>query len=164
MTESDKLRFGEQGSVIVTVATDAPLMPHQLKRMARRVPLGLARTGTVAHNGSGDIFLAFSTANEAAFATTAGGPRNLAWLPNATLDPLFTATVEAVEEAVIDSMLVNETMVGRDGHRSIAIPVEEVLDLMRRYGRPHSGPAGEWPPEGPPVDNPGSHRSRDPVA
>jgi L-aminopeptidase/D-esterase-like protein len=131
----DKLRFFDQGSVIVIIATDAPLMAHQLKRLARRVPLGLARTGAVAHNGSGDIFLAFSTANEAAFATTKGGPRELAWLPNATLDPLFTATVESVEEAVIDSMLVNETMTGRDGHRSIALPVDELLELMRRYGR-----------------------------
>ena len=131
----DKLRYREQGSVIAIVATDAPLMPHQLKRIARRVPLGLARTGTVAHNGSGDIFLAFSTANEAAFATTTGGARSFDWLPNAALDPLFTATVEAVEEAVVDSMLVNETMVGRDGHRSIALPVDELLDLMQRYGR-----------------------------
>jgi len=131
----DKLRYREQGSVIVIVATDAPLLAHQLKRLARRVPLGLARTGAVAHNGSGDIFLAFSTANEAAFATTTGGPRSLLWLPNAALDPLFTATVESVEEAVIDSMLVNQTMTGRDGHRSIALPVDELLELMRRYGR-----------------------------
>jgi len=92
-------------------------------------------TGTVAHNGSGDLFLAFSTANESAFATMTGGPRTLECLPNAVLDPLFTATVEAVEEAVIDSMLVNETMVGRDGHRSIALPAGEVLELMRRCGR-----------------------------
>ena len=131
----DKLRFREQGSVIAIVATDAPLLAHQLKRVARRVALGLARTGTVAHNGSGDLFLAFSTANEAAFATMTGGPRTLEFLPNASLDPLFTATVEAVEEAVIDSMLVNETMVGRDGNRSISLPAEEVLELMRRYGR-----------------------------
>jgi D-aminopeptidase len=131
----DKLRFREQGSVIVVVATDAPLLAHQLKRIARRVPLGLARTGTVAHNGSGDIFLAFSTANEAAFATRSGGVRRMDWLPNASLDPLFTATVEAVEEAVIDSMLVNDTMVGCDGNRSIALPHDEVLALMRQYGR-----------------------------
>jgi L-aminopeptidase/D-esterase-like protein len=131
----DKLRYRDQGSVIAIVATDAPLMAHQLKRIARRVPLGLARTGTVAHNGSGDIFLAFSTANEAAFATMTGGARSFEWLPNAALDPLFTATVEAVEEAVVDSMLVNETMVGRDGHRSIALPVDELLDVMRRHGQ-----------------------------
>jgi L-aminopeptidase/D-esterase-like protein len=137
----DKLRYREQGSVIVIVATDAPLMAHQLQRVARRVSLGLARTGAVAHNGSGDIFLAFSTANEAAFATTSGGARSLQWLPNASLDPLFTATVEAVEEAVVDSMLVNETMVGRDGHRSIALPIEEVLELMQRYGRLGPAPA-----------------------
>jgi len=133
--DRDKLRGREQGSVIVIVATDAPLLAHQLKRIARRVTLGLARTGAVAHNGSGDLFLAFSTANAEAYATTTGGRRTLEWLPNAELDPLFTATVEAVEEAVIDSMLVNETMIGRDGNRSIALPVDETLGLMRRYGR-----------------------------
>jgi len=133
--DRDKLRGREQGSVIVIVATDAPLLAHQLKRIARRVTLGLARTGAVAHNGSGDLFLAFSTANAGAYATTTGGRRTLEWLPNAALDPLFTATVEAVEEAVIDSMLVNETMIGRDGNRSIALPVDETLGLMRRYGR-----------------------------
>jgi D-aminopeptidase len=125
----------EQGSVIVLVATDAPLLPHQLKRLARRVPLGLARTGTSGGNGSGDIFLAFSTANEDTFSATANGARDMRFLPNALLDPLFNATVEAVEEAVVDAMLVNDTMVGRDGRRVIALPADEVLDLMERYGR-----------------------------
>ena len=131
----DKLRGEDRGSVIAIVATDAPLLPHQLKRIARRVPLGLARTGAVGHNGSGDIFLAFSTANRAAYAARSGGARSMEFLPNASLDPLFTATVEAVEEAVIDSLLVNRTMAGRDGNTSIALPAEEVLSLMHRYGR-----------------------------
>ncbi len=131
----DKLRRKDQGSVIAIVATDAPLLAHQLKRIARRVPMGLARTGTVSHNSSGDIFLAFSTANEAAFAAGRGQPRTMEFLPNGSLDPLFTATVEAVEEAVIDAMLVNETMVGRDGNRSIALPHDELIDLMRKYRR-----------------------------
>jgi L-aminopeptidase/D-esterase-like protein len=131
----DKLRNKDQGSIIVLVATDAPLLAHQLKRVARRVPMGLARTGTVGNNGSGDIFLAFSTANAAAFAAQGAGARSMDGLPNRSLDPLFNATVEAVEEAVIDAMLVNRTMVGRDGNRSIALPHDEVLALMRQWGR-----------------------------
>jgi L-aminopeptidase/D-esterase-like protein len=108
------------------------MLAHQLKRIARRVPLGLARTGTVGNNGSGDIFLAFSTANLAAFAANDDGVRSMECLPNVSLDTLFNATVEAVEEAVIDAMLVNETMVGRDGNCSIALPHDEVLALMRQ--------------------------------
>ena len=130
----DKLRGKDQGSVIVIVATDAPLLPHQLKRIARRVPMGLARTGTVGNNSSGDIFLAFSTANEEAF-RSARAERGMVCLGNGSLDPLFRATAEAVEEAVIDSMLVNQTMVGRDGNRSIALSHDELLALMRQYGR-----------------------------
>lgn len=129
-----KLRGREQGSVIAIVATDAPLMAHQLKRLARRVPLGLARTGTVGNNSSGDIFLAFSTANEAAFAQRTGVSRMEA-LSNGDLDSLFLATVEATEEAVIDAMLAAETMVGRDGNTAIALPTDEFLSLMRQYGR-----------------------------
>jgi D-aminopeptidase len=129
-----KLRGREQGSVIAIVATDAPLMAHQLKRLARRVPLGLARTGTVGNNSSGDIFLAFSTANEEAFAQRSGRLQMEA-LANGDLDQLFMATVEAVEEAVIDSMLCAETMVGRDGNRAVALPVDRLLALMTRYGR-----------------------------
>jgi D-aminopeptidase len=125
----------EKGSVIAVVATDAPLMAHQLKRVARRVSMGLARTGTPGGQSSGDIFLAFSTANEDAFTPGAPALRRLDFLPNGLLDPLFAATAEAVEEAVIDAMLVNETMVGRDGHRVEALPAERLLDLMQRYGR-----------------------------
>jgi D-aminopeptidase len=131
----DKLRGKDQGSVIVLVATDTPLLAHQLKRIARRVPMGLARTGAVGNNSSGDIFLAFSTANEDAFAAPDGGKRPMDWLPNDSLDALFNATVEAVEESVIDAMLVNDTMTGRDGNRSIALPHDEVLALMRASGR-----------------------------
>ncbi len=131
----DKLRGREQGSVIAIVATDAPLMAHQLKRLARRVPLGLARTGTVANNSSGDIFLAFSTANAQAFEIGGKGVRTLHCLPNDAIDPLFAAVVEATEEAVIDSILAAGTMVGRDGNTAIALPVEDLLALMERYGR-----------------------------
>jgi L-aminopeptidase/D-esterase-like protein len=130
-----KLRGRDQGSVIAIVATDAPLLAHQAKRLARRVPMGLARTGTVGNNSSGDIFLAFSTANEAAFRDRGKSPRAMECLPNEALDPLFAATAEAVEEAVIDAMLVNRTMVGRDGNRSAALPVEELLALLKKAGR-----------------------------
>ncbi|WP_421694181.1 P1 family peptidase [Aestuariivirga sp.] len=129
-----KLRGKEQGSVIAIVATDAPLMAHQLKRLARRVPLGLARTGTVGNNSSGDIFLAFSTANEQAFSLRSG-LLHMEALGNGDIDQLFTATVEATEEAVIDSMLMADTMVGRDGNTAIALPADELLTLMTRFGR-----------------------------
>ncbi len=128
-----KLRGKEQGSIIAVVATDAPLLAHQLKRIARRVPLGLARTGTVGNNSSGDIFLAFSTANAEAFAQR-GGKLHMEALTNGDLDALFMATVEAVEEAVIDSMLCAGTMVGRDGNTAVGLPVDDLLALMHRYG------------------------------
>ena len=131
----DKLRGKDQGSVIAIVATDAPLLAHQLKRIARRVPMGLARTGTVANNSSGDIFLAFSTANEEAFASRDKATVSMRTLTNTSLDPLFKATVEATEEAVIDAMLSADTMVGRDNNRAIALPHDELVALMRRYGR-----------------------------
>jgi len=130
----DKLRNKDQGSVIVIIATDAPLLPHQLKRIARRVPMGLARTGTVGNNSSGDIFLAFSTANFNAYASTGNGVHQFAALPNDALDGLFNATVESVEEAVIDAMVANSTMTGRDGNRSIALPHSELVALMNKYG------------------------------
>jgi L-aminopeptidase/D-esterase-like protein len=116
------------------VATDAPLLAHQLKRIARRVPLGLARTGTVGNNSSGDIFLAFSTANEQAFAQR-GGLTHMAALGNGDIDQLFLATVEATEEAVIDAMLMAEKMTGRDGNTAVALPAQELLALMKQYGR-----------------------------
>lgn len=128
-----KLRGREQGSIIAIVATDAPLMAHQLKRLARRVPLGLARTGTVGNNSSGDIFLAFSTANEGAFGRR--GVVQMETLANGDMDALFRATVEATEEAVIDSMLCAGTMVGRDGHRAVGLDPEQLMALMRRHGR-----------------------------
>lgn len=129
-----KLRGKEQGSVIAIVATDAPLLAHQLKRLARRVPLGLARTGTVGNNSSGDIFLAFSTANAEAFAQRSGLATMTA-LGNGDIDKLFMATVEATEEAVIDAMLMAETMTGRDGNTAVALPAGDLMELMRHYGR-----------------------------
>jgi L-aminopeptidase/D-esterase-like protein len=130
-----ELRGKPMGSIIVVVATDAPLMAHQLKRLARRVPLGMARTGAIGHNSSGDIFLAFSAANREAFAAPAGALRPFEMLSNDAVDPFFAATIEATEEAIADSMIVNETMTGRDGNTSIALPHERLLDIMQQYGR-----------------------------
>jgi D-aminopeptidase len=126
------LRARDQGSVIAIIATDAPLMPHQLKRLARRVPMGLARTGAIGSHFSGDLFLAFSTANESAFS---GKLRHCAFVSNDEIDPVFEAVVEATEEAVIDSMICNETMTGRDGNTSHALPVDQLLSIMRKAGR-----------------------------
>jgi D-aminopeptidase len=129
-----KLRGRDLGSIIAILATDAPMMPHQLKRLARRIPLGLARTGTYGGNGSGDIFLAFSTANEKAYAS-AQTTRTFDVLGFKAMDALFEATVQATEEAVIDAMITGETMVGRDGNTCIGLPHNALLDLMRKYGR-----------------------------
>ena len=124
----------ENGSCIAIVATDAPLLPHQLKRLARRVSLGLARTGTVSGNGSGDLFLAFSTANP-----EASNPdkltRSVETVPNDRLDPIFEATVQATEEAVVNALVDNQTMTGRDDHRVEALPHDRVRELLKKYNR-----------------------------
>jgi L-aminopeptidase/D-esterase-like protein len=117
-----------EGSVIVIVATDAPLLPHQLKRLARRVPLGLARTGSTSGNGSGDIFVAFSTAN-------AGNATQLTALLNDRLDPLFAAVVYATEEAVINALVAAETMTGKNGAKAAAIPHDALREVLRKYNR-----------------------------
>jgi len=123
----------EQGSIIIIVATDAPLLPHQLERVAQRATMGLARTGATSGNGSGDIFLAFSTANP----EVAGATRevHVSMLPNARISAVFSATVEATEEAIINALIGAETMTGRDGRRVEAIPHERLRDLLKKYGR-----------------------------
>jgi L-aminopeptidase/D-esterase-like protein len=126
-------RLRESGSIIIIVATDAPLLPHQLKRLARRAALGLARTGSVAGNGSGDIFLAFSTANAAA-AKKEGTPA-VTMLPNERMGPLFEATVQATEEAIINALVAAETMTGRDGHKASALPHDRLRDVLKKYNR-----------------------------
>lgn len=123
----------EQGSIIILVATDAPLIPHQLKRLARRAAMGLARTGSVAGNGSGDIFLAFSTAN--ASAARRDGIASLTMLPNERMGGLFEATVHATEEAIINALVAAETMTGRDGHTAPALPHDRVKELLKKYNR-----------------------------
>ncbi len=124
-----------QGSIIAIVATDAPLMAHQLARLARRVPMGLARTGTIGHNGSGDIFLAFSTANAEGLAPGIPSPRPMRMVPNTGLDWLFGAVVEATEEAVIDAMVANATMTGINGATTPALPHDRLVAIMRTHGR-----------------------------
>jgi L-aminopeptidase/D-esterase-like protein len=124
----------EAGSIIILVATDAPLLPHQLKRLARRASLGLARTGSVSGNGSGDLFLAFSTANPGA-ANPAAPTNPVSTVPNDRMDALFTATVQAVEEAIINALVANQSMTGRDGHRIDALPHDRVRELMKKYNR-----------------------------
>jgi D-aminopeptidase len=127
------VRPKESGSIIITVATDAPLLPHQLKRLARRAALGLARTGSVAGNGSGDIFLAFSTANPEA--AKREGLTRLTMLPNERMNPLFDATVQATEEAIVNALVAAETMTGRDGHRVVALPHDRVREVLKKYHR-----------------------------
>jgi D-aminopeptidase len=126
-------RSRETGSIIIVVATDAPLLPHQLKRLARRAALGLARTGSTAGNGSGDIFVAFSTANPQAAAPT--GLVNLTMLPNERLNAVFEATVQATEEAIINAMVAAETMTGRDDHRVLALPHDRLREVLKKYNR-----------------------------
>ena len=123
----------EVGSIIVVVATDAPLLPHQLKRLARRVPMGIARVGAYGGNGSGDIFIAFSTANPGIGART--GLQQPLMLPNDQMDPLFLATVEATEEAIINALLAATTMTGINGNRKHALPHKRLQKVMKKYGR-----------------------------
>jgi D-aminopeptidase len=123
----------DTGSIIITVATDAPLLPHQLKRLARRASLGLARTGSTSGNGSGDIFIAFSTANPRA-ARPSGLPQ-LTMLPNDRMDALFAATVEATEEAIVNALVAAETMTGADNHKAVAIPHDRLKEVLRKYNR-----------------------------
>jgi len=121
------------GSIIIVVATDAPLLPHQLKRIARRASLGVARTGGTSGNGSGDIFVALSTAN--AGAASARPTSEVTMLSNSQISVLFEGTVEATEEAIINAMIAAETMVGRDGNRSEALAHERLRKILRQYNR-----------------------------
>src|SRR6266540_5362301 len=124
----------EAGSIIIVVATDAPLLPNQLKRLARRASLGLARTGSVSGNGSGDLFIAFSTANP-----NAANPdlltHTVETIPNDRLDPIFEAVVQATEEAIVNTLVDNHDMTGRDNHHVDALPHDRVRELLKKYNR-----------------------------
>jgi D-aminopeptidase len=132
-TDPTLAAVGETGSIIIVVATDAPLLPHQLKRIAKRAGMGLARMGSYAGNGSGDIFVAFSTANHDA---AAGKARNTAeFVGNDHLDGLFEATVQATEEAIVNAMVAARDMRGEAGHHASALPHDALVRLLRQYGR-----------------------------
>jgi len=124
----------KDGSIIAVVATDAPLLPHQLRRLAKRCGLGIARSGSIAAHGSGDIFLAFSTANAAAFAVS-DMPSAAEFLPNRWIDPLFEAVVQATDEAVINALIANESMTGCDGRVVPALPHGPLREILARHGR-----------------------------
>jgi D-aminopeptidase len=130
----------ESGSVIVVVATDAPLDARQLQRLARRAGLGMARTGGIAGNGSGDIFLAFTTAGRVSH--RAGPLIDRTLLADAYLDSLFAAAAEATEEAAVDSMVAADTVEGRDGHVIQGLPLRRVVELLEAAGRPAHLPPG----------------------
>jgi D-aminopeptidase len=121
------------GSIIVIVATDAPLIPTQLKRVAKRVSLGLGRNGSYSGDGSGDIFIAFSTAN--AGAALSSRASQITMLPNDQINPIFLATVQATEEAVVNAMVAAKTMTGVDGHTVIALPHDRLREVLQKYNR-----------------------------
>lgn len=120
----------DTGSIIIVVATDAPLLPHQTKRLARRATMGLARTGATSGNGSGDIFVAFSTGNP-----NSADARNVAVTPNDSLNPIFEGVVQATEEAILNAMFAAETMTGVQGHQVKALPHNRVKDVLKKYNR-----------------------------
>ena len=123
----------DTGSIIIVVATDAPLLPHQLKRVVKRASLGIAKNGGIGGNSSGDIFIAFSTANPGAGNVSA--TTTLKMLPNDRINPVFAATVQATEEAIINAMIAAETMTGVDGNTVYALPHDRLKEVMRKYNR-----------------------------
>ena len=129
---SNRRKEGD-GSIIVIVATDAPLLPHQLKRIAHRVPIGIGNVGGRGSNGSGDIFLAFSTANTNAF--NRDRATSVRTLSNDLINPLFEATVQAVEESIVNAMIAAETMDGIHGNTAYAIPHDRLIEILKKYNR-----------------------------
>jgi L-aminopeptidase/D-esterase-like protein len=117
----------------VVIATDVPLLPHQLKRVVKRAALGIGRMGGIGGNSSGDIFIAFSTANPGA--DRADSLVTLQAIPNETINPVFEATVDATAEAILNAMLAAETMTGADGRRVHALPHDRLLAVLKKYGR-----------------------------
>ncbi|MGY0036822.1 P1 family peptidase [Pedobacter sp. NJ-S-72] len=121
------------GSIIAVLATDAPLLPHQLKRIAQRIALGVGKVGGRGENGSGDIFIAFSTANKEAF--NRESIAIVKQFPNDGMNPLFEGTVQAVEEAIVNAMVAAETMEGINGNKAYALPHDKVISLLKKYKR-----------------------------
>ena len=130
----------DRGSIIIVVATDAPLLPNQTKRLARRASLGLARLGSTSGNGSGDIFIAFSTANPN-IVKPSGELATISMLPNDALGPIFDATVQATEEAIVNAMVGARDMTGVDGHTVTALPHDGLRQVLKKYNRIAEAPA-----------------------
>ncbi|WP_027061444.1 P1 family peptidase [Mesorhizobium loti] len=127
----------EKGSIIAVIATDAPFLPHQMKRLARRVPLGVAMTGGFGYHSSGDIFLAFSTANPAAALAPSGRIANADFIPDSDIDPFFDAVIQTVEESILNALVANDDMTGRDGNFVPALPktwLKEQFGLKEKFG------------------------------
>jgi L-aminopeptidase/D-esterase-like protein len=133
VTTKQKPSEHEVGSIIIVLATDAPLLPHQIKRLAQRIPLGLTRTGAIGGNSSGDIFIAFSTANKDAFSNSA--EKQVTTMSNETMNLLFTATIQATEEAIINALFAGETMEGIEGNKVYGVPKEKVVQIMKQFNR-----------------------------
>lgn len=135
VVKSDKINDAnaETGSIIVIVATDAPLLPHQLKRMAQRVSLGIGKMGGIGGNGSGDIFLAFSTANKNAFSRY--DEETIQLYSNDRMGVLFEATIQATEEAIVNAMVAAETMEGINGNKAYALPHQRLIEILKKYKR-----------------------------
>lgn len=126
-------RPDEDGSIIVVIATDAPLLPHQLKRLARRASLGLGRMGSISGDGSGDLFIAFSTANNVP--AERGQAGTVQMMNTEDLGPVFAGVVEATEEAIVNALVAGETMTGRDNHVVQGLPHDKLREVLKKYGR-----------------------------
>jgi D-aminopeptidase len=138
LPSSAKRGMSDSGSIIIVIATDAPLLPTQLNRIAKRAGMGLARMGSFAGNGSGDIFVAFSTANAKAMGDA--GLLTAEFVGNDKLDELFEATAQATEEAIVNAMVAARDMVGNEGHSAKALPHDALQALLKRYGRAGATP------------------------
>ena len=134
MPELDPLKREEdRGSIIVVIATDAPLLPHQLKRLSKRVPIGISRVGGYAGNSSGDIFIAFSTANPGA--SNIEGYQNLEMISNEEMSPLFKATADATEESILNALVAAENMTGKNNTKIYALPEDRLIEILKKYNR-----------------------------
>ena len=128
----------DNGSIIIVIATDVPLLPHQLKRIAKRATLGVAVMGGIGGNSSGDIFVAFSTANSGAARDS--GLQSLVMLPNEQINPVYEATRQATEEAIVNAMVAAETMTGANDVRVFALPHDRLRQVLAKYNRLVSTP------------------------
>ena len=134
-TEISRQAYEPEGSIIVVIATDIPLLPHQLKRIAKRPTQAIGRMGDISHNLSGDIFMAFSTANASALNEAAPGVQSISAISNAEITKVFEATVDATEESIVNAMVAARTMTGRDGITVYALPHDELRAILAKYGR-----------------------------